>query len=206
LLHAILQADASLAVTLLTHLCAAITLGHIVRLGGGWRAQSCPPIAEAHLSAVLFLFAFLCVGLRYERTLVGAARPHAWAALHPRLQLAAQAVSLAVHLRGARMTATLGALLLVISTIALLPLLHDLVPAERPVTLLKTVVLAVVHHGVQHRTDVLQTTRRELVVVLSVTGGCRRKHYEVATSAAWSTLNRIVMGGTKIVANLVSES
>jgi len=63
------------------------------------------------------------VGLWYERTLVGAARPHAWAALHPRLQLAAQAVSLAVHLRGARMTATLGALLLVISTIALLPLL-----------------------------------------------------------------------------------
>ena len=69
------------------------------------------------------------------------------------------------------MTATLGALLLIISTIALLPLLHDLVPAERPVALLEAVVLPVVHHGVQHRADVLQTTWRELVVVLSVSRG-----------------------------------
>lgn len=155
MLHAILQADTSLAVTLLAHLCAAITLRHIVRLGGSWGAQSSPPVAEAHLSAVLFLFAFLCVGLWYERALVGAARPHAWAALHTSLQLAAQAVSLAVHLRRARMAATLCAFLLVITTITLLPLLHDLVPAERPVALLETVVLPVVHHSVQHRTDVL---------------------------------------------------
>ena len=104
------------------------------------------------------------------------------------------------------MAATLRAFLLVVSTITLLPLLHDLVPAERPVALLETVVLPVVHHGVQHRTDVLQTARRELVVVLSVTGGRRRKHDEVSTSAAWPTLDRIIMGGAKVMANLVRES
>jgi len=82
LFHPILQADAALAVALLAHLCAAITLRHIVRLGGSRRAQGCPPVAKAHLSAVLFLFAFLCVRLRYERALVGATRPHTGAAFH----------------------------------------------------------------------------------------------------------------------------
>ena len=46
----------------------------------------------------LFLFAFLRVGLWYERALVGATGSHTWAAFNPCLQLAAQAVSLAVHL------------------------------------------------------------------------------------------------------------
>ena len=122
------------------------------------------------------------------------------------LQTELHEVKAKLNLGSARMATALSALLLIITTITLLPLLHNLVPAERPVALLEAVVLPVVHHGVQHRTDVLQTARRELVVVLSVAGGCRRKHYEVATSAAWSTLDRIVMGGTKIVANLVSES
>ena len=121
------------------------------------------------------------------------------------LQTELHEVKAKLNLGSARMATALSALLLIITTITLLPLLHNLVPAERPVALLEAVVLPVVHHGVQHRADVLQTARRELVVVLSVSGGGRRKHDEVAASAAGSTFDRIIVGRAKIVANLMGK-
>jgi len=103
------------------------------------------------------------------------------------------------------MTTTLGALLFIVSTVALLPLLDNLVAAERPVTLLEAIVFPIVHHGIEHGADVLQAAGGELVVVLSVARGGGREHDEVATRSTRPALNRVIVRRTEVMADLVGE-
>jgi len=103
------------------------------------------------------------------------------------------------------MTTTLGALLFIVSTVALLPLLDNLVATERPITLLKAIVFPIVHHGIEHGADVLQAAGGELVVVLSVAGGGGREHDEVATRSSRTALHRVIVRGAEVVADLVGE-
>jgi len=103
------------------------------------------------------------------------------------------------------MTTTLSTLLFIVSTVALLPLLDNLVATERPITLLKAIVFPIVHHGIEHGADVLQAAGGELVVVLSVARGGGREHDEVATRSTRPALNRVIVRRTEVMADLVGE-
>lgn len=83
---------------MLAHLSSSIALGHVVLLGVRLGTQGGPPIAVAHIRAVLLLLALLVVGLGNERALVVATRSNTWGTLDSCFQLATQGVPLAVHL------------------------------------------------------------------------------------------------------------
>ena len=62
-----------------------------------------------------------------------------------------------------------------------------------------------IHHGVQHRTDVLDGAGGEFVVIVPVPAGGTGEHDEVPIAASRPTLGGVVMGGAEVVPDLVSQ-
>ena len=123
LLQTVLQADATLAVSLLTHFCPLIALcgvvRHVLRLG----AEGTGPVAVSFPCTVLLSLAKLAMTLFDEMAGLITAWPYARAALGLGLQLAAHAVQLAVLTRGtkgARVAALFSTLSLVKPTVTFL--------------------------------------------------------------------------------------
>lgn len=96
-------------------------------------------------------------------------------------------------------------LLVVVTAVALLALLHDLVPAEGPVVRREAVGPPLLRDGIQHQRDVADGARGELVVVEPITAGGRGEHNVVPLETPRLTRVGEVMRRAKVVADLVSK-
>ncbi len=177
------------------YLCSLVTSGNVIWFGGGIGAFGMPAVASRGSSAVVLALALDVFGARREAAIVVAARSFGWRAPCMGLSLAPFFFVLlrrhAGRLPG--VTTRFGALGLVVSTVAFLSFLYDLVPAEGAVTGLEAICFSAVRDGVEHGRDVVLGAVGEFVVVVPVATSGGGEHNVVSRFTTWTALLRIVM-------------
>jgi len=101
------------------------------------------------------------------------------------------------------MATLFGTFRFVKSAITFLALFNYFISTKRSVVLLEAVVFPLLDNSIEHRADVLDGARTELVVVVPVAAGGAGEHDVVPITAARTTGGGVVVRRTKVVSNLM---